>query len=859
MTVSKDTSTPMMRQYLELKEQYPDTLVFYRLGDFYEMFYEDAVKASRLLNLTLTRRGTNNGQPIPLAGVPFHAADNYISRLIKMGESVVVCEQIEEKTSGKTKNFSRKISRIVTPGTATDDGIAPDRVDNLIACVCEGKSYYGLAYLSLGSGRFKTAVAGSPRELSLYLDKIAPAEIVFPEDFKHQEIFASIKSRKALPGWNFELQSCYRLLCQQFQTQTLFGFDIENIEDGICAAGALLSYVKSTQNCNLEHIRSIGRDDNDSQIILDSTAQRNLELTENLRGEYFGSLLSVIDKTATAMGSRRLRRMILEPLRDDAAVNARLDVVEALLRVQRADLFELLDGIGDLERITARIGLSSARPKDLMVLREALKAVPAIRDFLRSTGEEKLMALEGEIKPLPEVCDLLSRALMSVPATFIRDGGVFADGYSEELDSLRALMNGSADVLAAMELREREATGISTLKVNYNSVSGYYIEVSRAQASKVPEHYHRKQTLKNNERYTTAELRELEDRTLTAQERALALEKELYDELIVKLQEVLPELSALAHTLSGLDALLSFAAAADSYHYVRPKLSNEGVIRIEEARHPVIETISGKPFVANDVDLEQKRMIVITGPNMGGKSTYMRSVALICVMARAGCFVPAKSALVGDVDRIFTRIGASDDLVSGRSTFMVEMEEASSILNNATPKSLVIMDEIGRGTSAVEGAALALSIATFLTRRARSLTLFSTHYAEVTGLSEKYPEVAELCFKAEEHGGKIVFLYHAYPGSSKYSYAVEVGKLAGLPLEVINNARLQILRQEQEQEHRVDAKEDGKDAADTRSTRPEIVEVHVQSAAEARLAATDINNLTPLQALNLLSELKGML
>ncbi len=851
---TKDGITPMMKQYCEIKDQYPDTLVFYRLGDFYEMFFDDAVKASRLLNLTLTHRGTNKGTPIPLAGVPFHAVDNYISRLIRMGESVVICEQIEDKTNKKTKNFIRKVSRIVTPGTATDDGIAPDREDNLIACVYEGKHYFGVASLNLGSGSFKTSAVRDLKELSLALDKIAPAEIVYPEEFGHQEILSTFKSRKELPKWNFELKTCYELLCRQFHTQTLFGFDIENIEDGICAAGALLSYVRSTQSGPLEHIRSISRDDFGSLLLMDQTAQRNLELTANLRGEFKGSLLSVLDHCITAMGSRRLRRMLLEPLRSNNLVNARLDLVESLLTCDQSALDLLLDPIGDLERITARVGLGSAHPKDLMVLREALKTVPKIKDFLEKSDSEVLQQYAQKLDPLTNTCALLCKAVKEVPSTFIRDGNVIADGYNEELDSLRELMNGSASVLEKMEAKEREASGIATLKVGYNSVSGYYIEVPRSQSVNVPSNYHRKQTLKNNERYTTQELRDLEEKTLTAQERSLVLEKELFEALIKTLQQELNELSILSDRLSLLDALLSLTKTADEYGYVRPELSCDSVIAIRDGRHPVIETLTDKPFVTNSVSMGVERMLVITGPNMGGKSTYMRQTALICIMARAGSFVPASSALIGDIDRIFTRIGASDDLVSGRSTFMVEMEEASSILNNATTKSLVLMDEIGRGTSAVEGAALAYAIAVHLCSRLGCLSLFSTHYSEIGTLESNYPQVRNLCFKAEESHGKICFLYHVNPGSISHSYAVEVGKLAGLPADVISMAKNMIDNSEIKNQQKKSAVQAQKQTKTEKSAQDLLTK-----EAKELITATDTDNLTPLQALNLLVKIKGML
>lgn len=869
----KDSSTPMMKQYFEVKEKYPHDLVFYRLGDFYEMFFDDAVKASRLLNLTLTHRGTNKGQPIPLAGVPFHAVDNYISRLIRMGESVVICEQVENKnpeSKSKTKTFYRKVSRIVTPGTATDDGIAPDREDNIIACVAQSDNCYGVAYLSLGAGIFKASLARDLKELSLYLEKINPVEIVYSEDFPHKESFAFCKSTKEIPAWSFELQNCYRLLCKQFHTQTLFGFGIENIEEGISAAGALLSYVSSTQSGSIEHIRSISHDDQSMQLLLDQTAQRNLELTSNLRGEFKGSLLSVLDKTATAMGSRMLRRMLLEPLRDNTAVNKRLDVVEALLQCDCSDLFSMLDQIGDLERISARIGLSTARPKDLMVLRDALKIVPQIKVFLEHSQQEILISLSKELDPLESTRDLLIKAIQETPSTFLRDGNVFADGYNAELDELRQLMSGSSDLLSAMEEREKATTGIATLKVGFNSVSGYFIEVPRSQSENVPDTYHRKQTLKNNERYTTQELRELEEKTLSAQERSLQLEKELYDELLGILQQELPQLTKLSTKLATLDAQLSLAKVADEYHYVRPELTQNSVVSITNGRHPVIETLTSYPFVANSVSMGVERMLIITGPNMGGKSTYMRQTALICIMARAGSFVPAEHALIGDIDRIFTRIGASDDLVSGRSTFMVEMEEASNILNNATSKSLILMDEIGRGTSAIEGAALALAIATFLANKLNCLSLFSTHYSEICKLEGQYPQVRNLCFKADEKAGRIVFLYHVSSGSIAHSYAIEVGRLAGLPPEVISIAKKAIsLFEHSAIDHKgqniekitENSKRDEQVTDGTSSVHSKPEEQCTNEVLEVAqsIKNTDLNSLTPLQALNILAQLQQKL
>ncbi len=861
-------STPMMKQYLEVKAKYPDTLVFYRLGDFYEMFYDDAVKASRLLNLTLTRRGTNNGKPIPLAGVPFHAVDNYVARLIRMGESVVICEQNEEPGKGKVKIFTRKISRIITPGTATDDGIAPDREDNLIACVCRGKAYYGLAALSLGSGRFTTTIAATGREVRLFLDRASPAEVVCPEEFEEGDLLEGISSHKRIPAWNFEPATCYRLLCSQFGTQSLFGFGVEDLEDGICAAGALLAYVKTTQSGPMAHVRSLRRDDSGSCVLLDRTAQRNLELFENLRGGSEGTLVSVLDRCATAMGSRALRRMIAQPLRNQDKANARLDVVGALVEAGSGKLQALLSEAGDLERVGARIGLGTSRPKDMMVLRSALAAAPQIKAELEATGDAALKHAAEGVVPLPDVLDLLNRAIAEVPSTFIRDGGVIADGYSEELDSLRALMSGSGDMLARLEEKEREETGIQALRVGFNSVSGYYIEMPRSQGANAPERYHRKQTLKNVERYTTPELRELEEKALNAKERSLELEKELYDDLLQKLRARLEGITALASALSNIDALASFAAVSDEHGYVRPELSSGSEIEIREGRHPVIETLTSRPFVSNSLKMGEKRLAVITGPNMGGKSTFMRQAAIICIMAKAGCFVPAASARIGDIDRIFTRIGASDDLVSGRSTFMVEMEEAAAILNNATQRSLVIMDEIGRGTSAVEGEALAHAIACYLVERSRCIALFSTHYAGISDLSKTRPDVLSLCFKAEESGGRIVFLYHASEGSQQYSYALEVAKLAGLPGEALAWARGEIgsrgrqdtaaAQQATQAQHGAMAAADSGKAAAVREAQAKAVERLVKPKAFSELLGVDVNSMTPLQALNELSRLRDL-
>ncbi len=848
-----DKLTPMMRQYMEIKKQYPDTLVFYRLGDFYELFFDDAKKASELLDLTLTKRGTNNGEPIPMAGVPFHAVDSYLAKLIRNGHSAVLCEQVGDPKEQKGM-MERKISKIITPGTVTDEGIAPDNKDNLICAIYKGKDYYGIASLSLNTGLFSTAIASTAKQASLHLDRKTPSELIYPESFDDKKLIEQVACHKELPDWNFKLQSCYELLCRQFNTESLFGFDIENLDEGICAAGALLNYVKTTQNTNLEHIKSIRREEFSQALNLDACAQRNLELLTNLRGESKGSLVSVLDKTSSPMGARLLKRLILEPLRDNKQIEKRLDLVEALLaHEQNEELGNLLSICGDIERAIARVALSTARPKDLSRIRDALAIIPNIKKLLINSKNIKLKEFASNLDLLEDLKKLLQEAIAPIPSTFLRDGGVIAEGYNSQLDELRDLLNGSQSTISSIEERERKKTGLSTLKVGFNNVQGYFIEVSKLQSSEVPSSYQRRQTLKNSERYITPELKELEEKTLNAKEESLKLEKELFEDILLKMQEQIDKLSKLSSNLAFLDVMLSFAKVAFLNDYVRPKLSDKAEILIEEGRHPVIEALSSKPFVSNNVDLTSHKILVISGPNMGGKSTYMRQTALITILARIGSFVPAKSALIGNIDRIFTRIGASDDLASGRSTFMVEMEETASILNNATKDSLVIMDEVGRGTSSVEGEAIAKAVVEFIVLKLKCMTLFSTHYALLNTLEERYPDlIFNLCFKALEEHGKIIFLYHATKGSQSYSYGVEVGKLAGLPIAVINEAK-KIIGSIQDKT----PKENPVEKQDTQVKTEVIVKEDPKLLAlKEKIASLEINNLTPLEALNYLSQLK---
>lgn len=854
--IKSEKLTPMMKQYFEVKQQYPDTLVFFRLGDFYELFYDDAKIVSNLLDLTLTRRGNQGGEPVPMAGIPFHAADSYIARLLKMGRSIVICEQMVDKQTAGRSMIPRKVSRIITPGTVTDEGMVPERQDNILAAVFADKTNFGFSTLDLSTGRFTTTEVDNLPDLLLYVNKVNPAELLYPERFAYFKEIEHLLCIKSLPAWDFDFETAQTLLCQQFKTKSLSGFDVQGMHAGICAAGALLHYLKSTQTVDIAHITGIVHDKSSNLVLLDKNAQRNLELLSNLNGNDQGSLLAILDETRTLMGSRLLRNMLVNPLRNNQELNYRLDVVEALMQwTQAEELSSILSNIGDLERIVARIGLSSAKPRDLSKLRDALAQIPSIKHLLNTaftagssdlpqgqntsaptataaaadaatetaadattaeaataaantettaataataaTGTNPdaeryrtLLALKADqIPDLSAVHDLLQRAIKEFPSLLIRDGDVIADGYNDELDELRDLQNGSEQTLKAIEEREKQRTGINTLKVSFNNIHGYYIEVSRGAADRVPMDYIRRQTLKNSERYITPELKELEEKTLSAQGRSLQIEKDLYAQILEQLIAELPDLSTFAHNIALLDVLLTLARVAHKRNYTRPTLTNDNVIKIVAGRHPVVEALNDTPFIANSIELTpEHHLAVISGPNMGGKSTYMRQMALIAIMARIGSFVPAQKALIGDIDRIFTRIGASDDLASGRSTFMVEMEESATILNNATAKSLVIMDEVGRGTSGAEGAAIAEAIVQYLAKDLPAKTLFATHYTEVTTLIENYNTAFNLCFNAQESHGKIVFLYKAEPGRQSRSFGIEVAQLAGVPTKITKRA-----------------------------------------------------------------------
>ncbi|MGV6816013.1 MAG: DNA mismatch repair protein MutS [Thiotrichales bacterium] len=790
--------TPMMQQYLRIKADYPDTLLFYRMGDFYELFHEDARRAARILDITLTQRGKSGGEPIAMAGVPYHSADQYLARLVKHGESVAICEQTGDPATSKGP-VERKVVRVLTPGTLTTESLLDSRRDNLLCAIAPPLNQtepFGLASLELSSGRFTLLEAESSASLLGELERLQPAEILIPDNDALEKTLPEGCKRR--PTWHFDPQTAQSLLTRQLNVRDLKGFGCQDATQAIIAAGALLQYVADTQKTELPHINSIRVERADDAIILDADSRRNLELERNLNGTDEHSLVAALDSTVTAMGGRCLRRWINQPVRDRVILAQRHDFVEGLLQEQTyLDVQETLRGFGDIERIVSRIALGSSRPRDLSTLRDSLAKIPKLKQQL--AGFEGLLATTfmEKIGEHHETLELLRRAIVEAPPVLIRDGGVLATGYDSELDNLRNLSQNADQFLLDLEQREKERTGINTLKVAYNRVHGYYIEISKGQAENAPEDYVRRQTLKGAERFITPELKAFEDKVLSARERSLAREKQLYDALLQALQQWTADLQKTATHIAELDVLSCFAERAARYHYCKPEMVTEPRVAITAGRHPVIEQVLETPFVPNDTQLdEERRMLIITGPNMGGKSTYMRQTALIILMAHTGSFVPASSAVIGDFDRIFTRIGAADDLASGRSTFMVEMTEAANILNNATEKSLVLMDEIGRGTSTFDGLSLAWACAEHLSVQNRALTLFATHYFELTALPDSLPYTRNVHIDAVEHGEGIVFLHSVKDGPANQSYGLQVAQLAGVPRSVIATARKRLAQLE---------------------------------------------------------------
>ncbi|WP_372986656.1 DNA mismatch repair protein MutS [Marinobacter sp.] len=865
----------MMQQYLKIKGEHPNELVFYRMGDFYELFYEDARKAAEFLDITLTARGQSGGNPIPMAGVPYHSAESYIARLVRAGQSIAICEQIGDPATSKGP-VERQVVRIVTPGTLSDDAFLEDRRDNLLVAIYSHREQFGFASLDISSGRFAVSELDGLEALQGELQRLRPAEILISEDFPYGEILEGFTGIRRQGPWLFEGDTAHRVITQQLQVRDLTGFGCEDLHLAICAAGCLLQYAKETQRTALPHIRKLTRERREEAVILDATSRRNLEIDTNLMGGHQHTLAWVMDRTATAMGGRELRRWLNRPLRDVDVVRQRQQAVSALLDgFHYEPVHDLLKQVGDIERVLARVALRSARPRDLARLRDAFQTLPELQETLKPVNSHHVVKLATTIGEYPELADLLERAVIDNPPVVIRDGGVIREGFDEELDELRNISENAGQYLLDVETREKERTGISTLKVGYNRVHGYYIEISRAQSDQAPADYIRRQTLKNAERFITPELKEFEDKALSAKSRALAREKALYDEVLESVAEQLAPLQDAAQALSELDVLSNFAERATSLRFAAPEFTDQPGFDIEEGRHPVVEQLLDEPFVPNDLLMDTKRrMLVITGPNMGGKSTYMRQAALIALLAYTGSFVPANRAVLGPVDRIFTRMGSSDDIAGGRSTFMVEMTETANILHNATEHSLVLMDEVGRGTSTFDGLSLAWATAEHLAKNIRCYTLFATHYFELTQLADDLEHAVNVHLTATEHDDSIVFLHNVHDGPASQSYGLQVAQLAGVPQDVIRNAKAQLTHLEGSATpsapvtNRVPEPAESGHSESQAGVRQTVSEPVLQgdmfaslepSAVEQALKKLDLDDLTPREALNRLYELRDLI
>lgn len=864
---NKPLHTPMMQQYLKIKGQHPDELVFYRMGDFYELFYDDAKKASELMDITLTARGQSGGNPIPMAGIPFHASEGYIARLVRAGQSIAICEQVGDPATSKGP-VDRQVVRIVTPGTLSDDAYLEDRRDNLLAAIFHHREQFGFASLDISSGRFVVSELDSLEALQGELQRLRPAEILVSEDFPFQEVLAGLTGVRRQGPWLFEYDTARRVITQQLQVRDLIGFGCEDLSLAICAAGCLLQYAKETQRTALPHIRKLTQERRDEAVILDATSRRNLEIDVNLMGGHQHTLAWVMDRTATSMGGRELRRWLNRPLRDVAVVQQRQQAVSALLEgFHYEPVHSLLKAVGDIERVLARVALRSARPRDLARLRDAFLTLPELQETLKPVNSHHIVELATVIGEYPELADMLERAVIDNPPVVIREGGVIREGFDAELDELRNISENAGQYLLDVETRERERTGISTLKVGYNRVHGYYIEISRAQSAQAPVDYIRRQTLKNAERFITPELKEFEDKALSAKSRALAREKALYDEVLEAVAEQLAPLQDAAQALAELDVISNFAERATTLRFAAPEFRDSPGFDIEEGRHPVVEQLLDEPFVPNNLLMDAKRrMLVITGPNMGGKSTYMRQAALIALLAYTGSFVPANRAVLGPVDRIFTRMGSSDDIAGGRSTFMVEMTETANILHNATEFSLVLMDEVGRGTSTFDGLSLAWATAEHLAKEIRCYTLFATHYFELTQLADDLELAVNVHLTATEHDDSIVFLHNVHEGPASQSYGLQVAKLAGVPQNVIHNAKTQLRLLEGSAvstsiRHASVAEAGQKQPATPSQTvyQGDMFSSAEPSAVEDALQDLDLDGLSPRDAMNRLYELKGLL
>ena len=860
MATAAPQHTPLMQQFFAAKAEYPDVLLFFRMGDFYELFYDDARKAAKLLDITLTQRGQSAGQPIPMAGVPVHAYEGYLARLVALGESVAICEQIGDPAASRGL-VERKVVRVVTPGTVTDEALLSERRDTLLLALARGRGGYGLAWADLSSGRFLVNEVADEDGLEAELARLDPAELLLPDEDGWPAAVADRGGLRRRPPWLFDHDSGRRQLLQFFGVHDLGGFGLEDRPACIAAAAALLGYVEETQKQRLPHLTAIAFESSDEAIAMNAATRRHLELDTRVDGDTRNTLLGVLDSTVTPMGGRLLRRWLHRPLRDQQVLGERHHAVATLIDSRAdADLRDTFRALGDLERILARIALRSARPRDLSTLRDGLALLPGVRALLAPLDSPRLQALAAQLGEHAGNADLLARAIVPQPPLLARDGGVFAEGYDADLDELRRLSTNADQFLVELEQREREATGIPTLKVGYNRVHGYYLEISKGQSGKAPAHYTRRQTLANAERYITEELKQFEDKVLSARERALAREKLLYEELLETLNADLEPLKRCAAALSELDVLACLAERAQALDWSRPELARAPCLRIEGGRHPVVEAVRDEPFTANDLVLGDEdgngtRMLVITGPNMGGKSTYMRQNALIVLLAHIGSFVPAASATIGPIDRILTRIGAGDDLARGQSTFMVEMSETSYILHHATEQSLVLMDEIGRGTSTYDGLALADACARHLASVNRSFTLFATHYFELTALATPGSGIANVHLDAVEHGDALVFMHAVKDGPANRSFGLQVAALAGLPKTVVRQARARLAELEAQNRDAPAAPL----TAQALDAPQQIGLFAPSSAAVEALAGLDPDELTPKQALEALYRLKSLL
>ena len=842
--------TPMMRQFLAIKEAHPDELLFYRMGDFYELFYRDAEIAAPVLDITLTSRGKSAGEPIPMAGVPFHAAESYLAKLVRAGFSVAIAEQIGDPNESKGP-VERKVVRVVTPGTLTDESLLDASGDALIVSVFRRQLSSGIAWMDLSSGRFLVTEVEGDDALSAELQRLSPAELLVPEEASVPALADHVAVRR-LASWQFDEDSARSQLNQHFQTRDLSGFGCDDLSLAIAAAGCLLDYVKDTQRNELPHLTSIRHERQSDSVILDAATRKNLEIDLNLHGGEENTLFSVYNSTVTAMGMRHLKRWLHRPVTVQSVLEDRLNAVSCLRENYAYETTrQALKPISDLERILARVALRSSRPRDLTRLRDSLWALPALTQAMPN-DVTLLRVLHDDIGQYPELCDLLSTALVESPPVVIRDGGVLAEGYDAELDELRGISENAGDYLIDIEQRERKATGLSTLKVGYNRVHGYYIEISRQQSEQAPDTYQRRQTLKNVERFITPELKQFEDKALSSRSRALAREKLLYDQLVERIANDLIPLQTTSRAICDLDVLACFAERSDALSLSRPAFSNETQLDISNGRHPVVEQVSAKPFIANNTLLnDHRRMLLITGPNMGGKSTYMRQNALIVLLAHCGAFVPADSVSLSLVDRIFTRIGSSDDLASGLSTFMVEMTETANILHNATEKSLVLMDEVGRGTSTFDGLSIAWASAVALAERVRALTFFATHYFELTALPTDHSSMANVHLDATEHEDHVVFMHHIQEGPANRSFGLEVAKLAGVPTGVLLHARQKLAELESQQTVERSVADGGQVDLFSAGT--------LNSPVHDVLSDIDPDQMTPKEALDALYTLKTLL